>query len=180
MRFNLIQALVVDHSHQRGVSGTAVGFHNTQAPLFLLSWCQTVAEGLPRQSQTFVGHRTSDGMLVLMELSVLHPCIAHQQAIAVCFLIGELSVQQFAILFHHTVFYHRVAGIDAIDHVDVRVARSHLNGNGFAVIGELRGRGIEPVVGLRSRLRVVQSEDDKRHVYRVVFAYSLQTMLTAL
>ena len=119
-------------------------------------------------------------MLVLMELSVLHPRIGDEQAVAVVFLVHELPVQQFAVLLHDALFYHGVAGIDAIHHVQVRIAGTHLNDDGLAVVGKLRGRGIEPVAGLGGRLRIVKTEHHKGHVYRVVFTDCLQTVLTAL
>ena len=178
--FNLVEALVVEHCHQRGVSRCAVGIHDAQAPLFLLTGSQSVAEGFPRQSQPLVGHRTPDGLLVPVTLSVLHPGIGNEQAVAIFFLIGEFPVQQLGILLHYTTFYHLVTGIDAIDDVEVGIAGTYLYGDGLAVAGELAVRHIEPVVGLGGGLLVVKSEHHESHVYRVVFTYCFQTVFTAL
>ena len=180
MLLDLVKALVVEHSHQRSIGRRAVRIHDAQTPLFLLTRRQTVAEGLPRQAKLLVGRRTTDDLLVLVTLAVLHPSEGDKQAVAVFFLVDELSVNQFCILLHSTFLYDRVAGIDAIDDVEVWVAGANLHGDRFAVAGELAVRHVEPFVCLAGRLRVVQSEDHEGHVNRVLFTDGLEAVLTAL
>ena len=47
MLSQLIQTLIVECGHQVGIYWVAFGVLNGQCPLFLLSWCQTIAEGCP-------------------------------------------------------------------------------------------------------------------------------------
>ena len=47
MLSQLIQTLVVECGHQVSIHWIAFGVLNGQCPLFLLSWCQTIAEGSP-------------------------------------------------------------------------------------------------------------------------------------
>ena len=176
----LVQTLVVKHGHQRGISRCAVRIHHLQPPLLLLSGNQPVTERLPCQSQFLVWHRTLDTLLMDVTLVVLHPCIGHEQTVAVFFTIGEFPVEQFSVLFHHTTFNHLVACKNAIDDMKVRIDRSHLQCDGCTVVGELIVRHIEPVMGLKSRLHVVQAENNELHVNLVVTTNSFQTMLARL
>ena len=101
MRSYLVKTLIVEHSHERSISWRSVRIRNLQLPLLLLSRCQTVTEGLPRQIQTFVWHRTTDGMLVHVTLAVLYPGISDKYAVL---LIGELTINQGSIPLDATTF----------------------------------------------------------------------------
>ena len=146
----------------------------------MLTRRQTVAEGLPSQSQQLIRHGARNRMLMDMALAILHPSISQEQAVAIFFLISKLAVNQFGILLCGTALYHLVASKDGIDNMQVGIAGTHLNGNGLAVTGELAARGIEPVVGLSSGFRIIKAEHHKFHVEAVTLANGLETMFTAL
>ena len=93
----LVEALVVEHSHQTGSSRTFVRLGDRQRPLFLLTGSQSVAEGCPLHFHPLVRHRTHDGLLVHIAAAVLDPRIGEQQAIMILLLILELAVQQRAV-----------------------------------------------------------------------------------
>ena len=171
--FDLVEALIIEHSHQRGISRCTVRILDFKRPFFLLTRSQTVAESLPRQAKSLVGHWASDGLLVFVTYTVLDPCIGHKQAVTVFFFINKLPVEQLTVLLYDATLNHLVASIDAIDHVEVRIAGAYLNSDRLSIIGELRIRTVEPVVGLRGRFRVIKPEYHKGHVYRVAFAHSL-------
>ena len=124
-----VEALVVEHSHQTGISRFSVRTLNGQLPLFLLSWCQTVAEGGPRHLQLFLGHRTDDGSLMLMTDTILHPGEGEQQSVAVFFLVSKLAIDEGCILVNFPTLNHLVAGKEGIDDMEVGIRRTHLNGN---------------------------------------------------
>ena len=180
VRLDLVKTLVVEHRHQRRISRCAVRIHHLQAPFLLLSGCQTVAERLPRQAQLLIGHRAFDGLLVAIAHAILHPRIAQQQTVAVFPLIFQFPVQQFTVLLHYPTLNDLVAGINAIDDMEVGVAGTNLQRHWCAVVGELAFRYIEPVVRRRGGFAVVESEDHKSHIHAVVATRRFQTVLAAL
>ena len=180
VHLDLVKTLIVEHRHQRRISRCPVGIHHLQAPFLLLSGGQAVAERLPRQPQLLVGHRAFDGLLMTIAHTILHPRIAQQQTVAVFLLIFQFPVQQFTALLHHPTLNDLVAGINAIDDMEVGVAGTNLQRHGCAVVGELALRHIEPVVRRRGGFGVVESEDYKGHVHTVVATRRFQAMLAAL
>ena len=60
-------------------------------------------------------------MMIPVALAVLDPGIGQQQSVAVFLLVGELTIQQTGIELHRSALQHLVAGIDAIDDVQVGV-----------------------------------------------------------
>ena len=87
-----IEALIVEHSHETGVSDSTVRLVNLQLPLLLLARGQAVAEGCPLQLQFLFGHGTADELLVTVALTILHPCEGQQEAVAVLLTVGELAI----------------------------------------------------------------------------------------
>ena len=117
MGLNLVEALIVEHSHQTGICRCTIRILNLQAPFLLLSRSQTIAEGLPRQTEFLVGHRTLDRLLMTIAYSLLHPCIGKQQPIAVFLLVFELTINQLTILLYLTLLYYLVVCIDGVEDV---------------------------------------------------------------
>ena len=97
VRLQLVKALVIEHSHQTGSSGTVIRLGDSQRPLLLLTRCQLVAESRPLHFHPLGRHRTHDGLLVHIAAAVLDPRIGEQQAIMILLLILELAVQQRAV-----------------------------------------------------------------------------------
>ena len=138
VRINLVEALIVEHSHERGISGCTVRLRYLQFPFFLLSRCQTVTERLPRRLQPLVRHRTCNGLLMHVAYAVLHPSEGQEQTIAILFLIGKLTINQRGIFFHAATLQHLVATENRVDDMQIRIAGTYLNCNGFTIIWELR------------------------------------------
>ena len=118
---NLVETLVIEHCQKRGLGEFAIRCLYLQPPLFVLSRCQTITEGLPSHCQPLVGHGTHDGLLVTVALTVLDPGIGQQQAIAVFFFVSELTVQQTGTALHRATLQNLVPSIDAIDNVQVGI-----------------------------------------------------------
>ena len=175
----LVKTLIIKHSHQRGIGRCPVGLRNLQLPFLLLTRRQAVTEGLPRHHQSLIRHRTSDGMLMDMALTILHPSIGQQQAVAILLFISKFTINQFTILIDAATFQQFVTRIDRIDDMQVRIAGTHLNGNGLAIAWELAMRRIEPVISLHGRLLVVKSEHYELHVHLVVPTFCLQAVFAA-
>ena len=95
-------------------------------------------------------------------LLVLHPGEGQQQTISVCFLVSGLQVKELVALIHSTALDKFITCKDAIDDVHVLIRRAHLDGDRLAVVGELCGRLVEPVVGLCGRHLVVEGEEHVR------------------
>ena len=180
VRINLVKALIIKHRYKRGIGRCTVGLRNLQAPLLLLTRCQAVAEGLPRQLQMLFRQRTRDGLLVDMAFTVLDPCIGQQQTVAIFFLILQLTVNQLAVLPDAAALQHLVTCKQRINDMQVRIAGAHLNGYGFSIIRELGLGDIEPVGSLRSRLLIVKAKHNKFHVHLVVAAFCLNTVFATL
>ena len=176
----LIQALVVEHRHQRGVGRLAVRPRHGERPLFLLSWRQTVAEGLPRQFQVLVGQGALDMGRVAVAHVLLHPGEGQQDAVAPRFLIGQFAVDQFVALVDGARLDAMGAGEDAVDDMYVLTRRAYLDGHGLAVVGELAVRHPEPVVGLVGWPFVVEREDHKVALLDVILVTGLDGMPSAL
>ena len=113
-------------------------------------------------------------------LTVLHPGEGQQQAIAVFFFVGQFQVQQLVTAVNSPPFDDLIAGKDAVDDMYVRIGRTYLNGDRLAVVGELRGRLPEPIVGLRSGTLIVEGEYHKLTLDGVALADSLKGMLTRI
>ena len=126
----LFERLVVHRRHELCVCRRAVRVRHHEFPLFLLTRCQTVAEGFPAQRELLVGHRALDGRFVRIELAVLYPRKGEQQARAVRFLVGELLVPEGVALVHGTTLYDGVTRNDAIHHVHVVGAGAYLYSDG--------------------------------------------------
>ena len=180
MRSYLVETLIVEYGHERGIGWCSVRLGNLQLPFLLLTRCQTVTEGLPRQRQTFIGHRASDGLPVCMTLAVLYPCIGQQQSIAVFFLIGKLTINQLTVLLHATTFQQFIASKDRIDDMQVWITGTHLNGNWLAIAGKLAIRRIEPVVRLHGWLLVIKAKYHKLYIHLVVTTCCFQAMFARL
>ena len=171
-----IEALVVEHGHQRGVGRRAVGLSHLQAPLFLLAGHQPVAEGLPRQLQLLVGHGAAQEALVLVAHAVLHPGVCDEQSVAVFFFIGKLAVDERTALLHGTALNQRVTGKEPIDDVHIGIRRAYLHGDGCTVGRELVVRHVVPVVGRGGGHLVAKCKDHERHVERVLLADGLEAV----
>ncbi len=177
MMIDLVEALVVEHGHERGVGRRTVGPRHAQRPLLLLSGRQAVAEGLPVHGEPLLGHRSHDGVSVGVAHAVLDPRKGQQQAVAVFFFICQLAVDECAVLPHAAALQQRFAAEHRIDDVQVRIAGTDLDGNGAAVGRKLRVGSVEPVVGLGGRALVVQTEHHELDVHAVVATLGLQPVL---
>ena len=116
-----IEALIVEHSHETGVSDSTVRLVNLQLPLLLLARGQAVAEGCPLQLQFLFGHGTADELLVTVALTILHPCEGQQEAVAVLLTVGELAIDELAILLDGTFLNLLLASKETIYNIGVGI-----------------------------------------------------------
>ena len=72
MTGQLVETLIIQRSHHHSVYRFPVLSHG-EGPLFLLSGCQSVAEGCPLQLQRLVGQGSANRLLVIIALAILHP-----------------------------------------------------------------------------------------------------------
>ena len=91
---NLIEALVVERSHQLGIDRLTGSITDRERPFLLLSWFQTVAERSPLQFQLFVGQRTSYLGSMRVAVLILHPGKGQHQTVLIGFLVSQLEVEQ--------------------------------------------------------------------------------------
>ena len=155
MGIDLVEALVVERSHQLGIDRLTVSILDGERPLLLLSRRQSVTEGGPRQRQTFVGQGSTDGSRMGIANTVLYPRKGEQKTVVIFLLIFQFEVIQLVALIHSPLFDEFLTGKDTVDDVYVRIRRSHLYRDGLSVIGELSGREPEPVFGFRGRHLII-------------------------
>ena len=91
---NLIEALVIERSHQLGIDRFTGSITDRERPFLLLSWFQTVAERSPLQFQLFVGQRTSYLGSMRVAVLILHPGEGQHQTVLIGFLVSQLEVEQ--------------------------------------------------------------------------------------
>ena len=145
-----------------------------QRPLLLLTWSQTVAEGLPREFQPLIGQWLSHLCQVGVETAFAHPCTSEEHAVTIFFFICELTRGDSIALVDDAALQHLVTGEERVDDVLVLVRRTHLHIDGTAVGGELLSRSIEPVVSLHGGMLVLQAEHHELVGHRVLAADTLQ------
>ena len=174
-----IEALVVERCHQLGIDRTPLGILHAQRPLFLLTWLQPVAEGCPLQTELLIRQRALDLGLMGMALAVLHPGEGEQQAIAVCFLIGQFEAHELVAPVIGTPLDDLLAREYTVEDMDILVGRTYLKIDGLAVVGELLGRKIEPVVGLGHGTLIMEREKHEAMGSGITLADSFQRVGTA-
>ena len=93
MAGQLIKALVIHRRHQRRINGFAV-LQYGKRPFLLLTWCQSVAEGLPLQTQVFVRQGAFNTAVVNIAFALLHPSESQVDTIAPLLFISEFAIEQ--------------------------------------------------------------------------------------
>ena len=115
MADQLVEALVVEHRHQLCIGRLAVGSHDGERPLLLLSRCEPVAEGVPRQFQLLVGQWPPYGGLMGVAAVLLHPCEGEQDTVAPLLLVFQFAVDKLVAPVHSTLLDALLSGEDAVD-----------------------------------------------------------------
>ena len=174
----LVQTLIVQCAHQVSIHWVAIGILNGQCPLFFLSWCQTIAEGGPLQRQFLIGHRALYLGGMGITLAILYPSKGKQQAVFVLILIGKLAVYQLVTLIHTTLLYQLKAREDTIEDMHILIRATHLDGNRRAIVRELGGRLVEPIICISSRFLIIEREYHEGSIDGLILIRSLYTMLT--
>ena len=105
----LVKTLIVESCHELGVCRFAVRIFHRESPLFLLSRCQSVAEGLPFQLQFLVGLWTGYRHCVTVNHPLLHPCKGQEDTVTIFFPVGQLAVDEFVALVNGTAFQHFIS-----------------------------------------------------------------------
>ena len=108
MRCQLIETLVIQRRHHHGIHRFIILRHR-ECPLLLLSWSQSVAEGLPLQLQFLVWQGSADGLLIGMTFAVLHPGKGTKDTVAPFLLIYKLTVDERIRLVDEALLYHLVS-----------------------------------------------------------------------
>ena len=180
MFLQLIETLVIECSHQLGIGRLTFRIKNAECPLLLLARGKLVAEGGPLQFQALVGQGALYHGRMLIAPAVLHPGKGHEQTVSVSLFVGGFYLKETVAPVNGTTLDHLISCKDAIHDMNVLVGRTHLDGNGRSVIGELRRRLIEPVIGSFCWGLVVEREQHETTLQRVTLTDGFQRMGTTL
>ena len=174
----LIQALVIERSHELCIDRTAFGILHHERPLLLLTRGETIAEGGPLQLKLLLGQGPFDLCLMGIAMSLLHPSEGVQQAVAIFLFIGGLDIQQLMALIDEALLDDLFSSKDTIYDMHILGRRTHLDGDGRAVVRELCGRLPEPVVCLNNWHLVVEGEHHELTMDGVALTDGVERMLT--
>ena len=111
-------------------------------------------------------------------LAILYPSKGKQQAVFVLILIGKLAVYQLVTLIHTPLLYQLKAREDTIEDMHILIRATHLDGNRRAIVRELGGRLIEPIISISSRFLIIEREYHEGSIDGLILIRSLYTMLT--
>ena len=111
-------------------------------------------------------------------LAILYPSKGKQQAVFVLILIGKLAVYQLVTLIHTPLLYQLKAREDAVEDMHILIRATHLDGNRRAIVRELGGRLVEPIICISSRFLIIEREYHEGSIDGLILIRSLYTMLT--
>ena len=121
MKTQLVETLIVKSDHQLGVGWRTVRVAGLQRPCLLLSRCESVAEGAPRERDLLLGKGACYGRGMGVSNAVVYPSEAEAQSVAILRLILKLHKCQRIALVDATVLQHTVSRDDGIEYVLVRI-----------------------------------------------------------
>ena len=90
MKTQLVETLIVKSGHQLGVGWRTVRVAGLQRPCLLLSRCESVAEGTPRESDLLLGKGAGYGRGMGVSNAVVYPSEAEAQSVTVLLLVFKL------------------------------------------------------------------------------------------
>ena len=111
-------------------------------------------------------------------LAILYPSKGKQQAVFVLILIGKLAVYQLVTLIHTPLLYQLMPREYAIEDMYILIRTTHLDGNRCAIVRELGGRLIEPIISFCSWFLIIEREYHEGSINGLILIRSLYTMLT--
>ena len=174
----LVERLVIKHTHQLCLGWLAVGSRNLQGPLLLLSRSETVAESLPGDVQLLLRQRTGDADFSGIAFAVLHETIINHHTRSIFRLVGEWQGNDAVAQLPGAFFQQFVASDDGINDVRSVFRRTHLHIYRFSITREGLRRLIIPFSGWLHRMGILDAEEGELLLQGVLSADCLHLMHT--
>ena len=178
MTGEIIKRLIIEHAHQLRLGWLSVWSRDVQGPLLLLSWSQTVAEGLPLDVQFLFRQRMGDAQGTSIALAFLHKTIVDDDARSIFLLVSERKGNDAVTQLPSALLQEFITCDYRIDDVRSVLGRAHLYIDWFAITRERLGSLIIPFSSWLHRMRILDAKDSKLLLQGIGSADSFQFMHT--
>ena len=172
----LVERLVIKHTHQLCLGRLAVRSRNMQGPLLLLSRSETVAESLPGDIQLLLRHRTGDADFSGIAFAVLHETIVDHHTRSIFLSVGEWQGNDAVAQFPGTLLQQSVAGDVGINDMRSVFRRTHLHIYRLSITREGLGSLIIPFGSWLHRMGILDAEEGELLLQGICSADCFQLM----
>ena len=172
----LVERLIIKHTHQLCLGWLAVRSRHMQGPLLLLSRSETVAESLPGDIQFLFRQRTGDADFSGIAFAVLHETIVDHHTRSIFLSVGEWQGHDTVAQFPGAFLQQFVAGDDGINDMRSVFRRTHLHIYRLSIMREGLRRLVIPFGGWLHRMGILDAEEGELLLQGISSADCLQLM----